>query len=73
MVRETSFAVRIDAELLSRVRGKAATRDETVSQVVRRLLREYAGEAPAQLDLEVAIAETGFARKGNRKGSSTGG
>jgi hypothetical protein len=48
--------VRVDSALLRAVRAVAASRDETVAQVVRRSLRAYVASAPVQLDLESAIA-----------------
>jgi hypothetical protein len=56
MAKEVSFAVRMDAQLLALVRSVARGRDETVSQVVRRLLRVYVASAPVQFELEAAIA-----------------
>lgn len=47
--------VRIDGELLQAVRLMAASRDETVSQVVRRLLRLYVAQGSGEVDLDAAI------------------
>ncbi len=52
---EPVLSVRVSADLLRNARAVAAQRDETLSQVVRRALRAYAGLGPPQLDLEDAI------------------
>ncbi len=52
---EVVLTVRVPADLARNARAVAAQRDETLSQVVRRALRAYAGLGPPQLDLEDAI------------------
>jgi hypothetical protein len=52
---EMVLTVRVPADLMHNARVVAAQRDETLSQVVRRALRAYAGLGPPQLDLEDAI------------------
>lgn len=47
--------VRLPRALLVAARTEAARRDETLSQVVRRALRAYVGQALAEGELEVAI------------------
>jgi hypothetical protein len=48
--------VRLPATLLRHAREVAATRDETLSQVVRRALRAYVAAGPLQLDLESTVS-----------------
>ncbi len=57
--KEASLTVRVPADVLRRAKRRAAKRDETISQVVRRLLRAYGDAAPAQTDLEDFIAPKG--------------
>lgn len=52
---EVVLTVRVPADLLRNARAVATQRDETLSQVVRRMLRTYAGMGPPQLDIEDAI------------------
>ncbi len=52
---EPVLSVRVPADLMRNARAVAAQRDETLSQVVRRALRAYAGAGPPQLDIEDAI------------------
>jgi predicted transcriptional regulator len=52
---DATLAVRLPAELLRHARSVAESRDETLSQVVRRALRSYVASGPQQLDLEDAI------------------
>lgn len=40
---ETSLTIRLDPELKAAAEAEAARRDESLSQVVRRALREYSG------------------------------
>ncbi len=47
---------RLPRALLDAAKAQARRRDETLSQVVRRALRAYVASAPAQADLEDAIA-----------------
>lgn len=49
-------AIRLPKALLAAARSTARRRDETLSQVVRRALREYIGAGPVQIDLEDTIA-----------------
>jgi predicted transcriptional regulator len=39
---------RVEDEIWEAAQAVAATRDETLSQVLRRALKEYAGEPPAK-------------------------
>jgi hypothetical protein len=48
--QDASFTIRLPAELLRHAQSMAASRDETLSQVVRRALRAYVKAGPAQLD-----------------------
>jgi predicted transcriptional regulator len=48
---DASLAVRLPADLLRHARSVAESRDETLSQVVRRTLRAYVASGPRQLDL----------------------
>ncbi len=52
---EVVLTVRVPADLMRNARAVATRRDETLSQVVRRALRVYAGAGPPQLDIEDAI------------------
>jgi predicted transcriptional regulator len=52
---ETQIAVRVETSLKKQAERIAASRDETLSQVVRRALREYVREhAQAELPLKRA-------------------
>lgn len=50
MTSETRVIVRVERSLKQRCEQIAASKDETLSQVLRRALREYA-QANAQLEL----------------------
>ena len=50
--------VRLPRRLLEMARARARRNDETLSQVIRRALRNYVAGAPKQTDLEDAIAAT---------------
>jgi hypothetical protein len=47
--------VLVDVDIFKQAAQVAASRDETVSQVVRRALKAYVGQAPRQMDLEDAV------------------
>ncbi len=68
--KDTSITTRLPAELLRHAQSVAASRDETLSQVVRRALRAYVKAGPAQLDLEDAIGAT--RRAGSKPGAKGG-
>jgi predicted transcriptional regulator len=68
--QDASFTIRLPAELLRHAQSMAASRDETLSQVVRRALRAYVKAGPAQLDLEDAIGAT--RRAGSKLGAKGG-
>lgn len=63
---ETMLRARVPVVLMREAARVAAERDEFVSQVVRRALREYVANAPRQGDLEAAIAATRRPRSGRR-------
>jgi hypothetical protein len=48
--------VRLDRALLDAARALAASRDETLSQVVRRQLRAYVASAPTLADVEAVVS-----------------
>lgn len=48
--------IRLPRSLLQAARAEAGRRDETLSQVVRRALREYVAIAPRQGDIETVIS-----------------
>ena len=48
MARETRLGVRIDSELLEAAKAKARAEDLTLSQVVRRFLREWIKDDPPE-------------------------
>lgn len=52
---EATMSVRVPNALLKMARSVAASRDETLSQVVRRALKAYVDRAPRQLDLVDAV------------------
>jgi hypothetical protein len=62
---------RLPRALLDAAKAQARRRDETLSQVVRRALRAYVASAPAQADLEDAIAAANPKRQ--RRSSTRGG
>ncbi len=49
---EVVVTVRVPVPLARHARATAARNDETLSQVIRRALREYVGRSPEQLDLD---------------------
>jgi metal-responsive CopG/Arc/MetJ family transcriptional regulator len=51
-----TLSVRLPADLLRHAKAVARGRDETMSQVIRRLLRSYVQSGPKQLDLEEVVA-----------------
>lgn len=59
--------IRLPRVLLDAARAQAAARDETLSQVVRRALREYVARGPKQGDLEDYLA----GKRGSRQGPRT--
>lgn len=54
MEHDEVLNARVPADLLRHAKSVAASRDETLSQVIRRALRAYVATGPAQLDLEDA-------------------
>jgi hypothetical protein len=64
---DATLAVRLPAELLRHARSVAESRDETLSQVVRRALRGYVASGPRQLDLEDAIRRQPVKPKPSKK------
>lgn len=54
MENDQVLNTRVPTDLLRHARQIAASRDETLSQIIRRALRAYVASGPAQLDLEVA-------------------
>jgi predicted transcriptional regulator len=64
---ESSVRVRVPTQLLKDVHRLSNKRDETLSQVVRRALRQYVAAEPRQTDLEDAIRAAGRPAP-NRKG-----
>jgi predicted transcriptional regulator len=64
--------IRLPKNLLIAARQMAHSRDETLSQVVRRALRAYVARAPKQVDIEdlieeVRISDAKRARKAGAK------
>lgn len=53
---EIILTVRIPADLAKLAKSVANSRDETISQVVRKALKSYAHSAPAQYDLIDAVS-----------------
>lgn len=49
---EIIITVRVPAALARHARATASHKDETLSQVVRRALRDYVGRSPEQLDFD---------------------
>lgn len=66
---EATLTARLPADLLRHARAVARSRDENLSQVVRRALRAYVQVGPAQLDLEDALNAT--KRVGGKAGRRT--
>lgn len=54
---EVTITVRVPAHLARHAKAKAERRDETLSQVLRRALRDYVGRSAEQLDLEDAVRQ----------------
>jgi len=52
MPPETTISVRVPSDLADQARQVARSRDETISQVIRRALKAYVGRAPQQLSLD---------------------
>jgi predicted transcriptional regulator len=57
------LTARVPGDLLRMAKSVAKSRDETLSQVIRRALREYVDSGPAQKDLVDAIRGAPKARK----------
>lgn len=58
MEDETSVRVRVPKQLVGEAQRVAGKRDETLSQVIRRALRNYVASEPRQTDIEDAIRLT---------------
>lgn len=52
MTTEATISVRVPSDLADQARQVARSRDETVSQVIRRALKNYVGRSPQQLSLD---------------------
>jgi hypothetical protein len=63
---ETAVRARVPVSLARDAMRVAAKRDETLSQVIRRALRACVASAPAQTDLEDAIAAGRATPRGRR-------
>lgn len=61
--KEDLLTVRLPADLHRHAKSVASSRDETVSQVVRRALRAYVSSGPAQTDIEDAARSTQRTKK----------
>lgn len=59
--------IRLPKNLLIAARQVARSRDETLSQVVRRALRAYVDKAPRQVDLEEYLGEAAASSKRVRR------
>lgn len=67
MEGEKMLTVRLPADLLKLAQGLARSRDENLSQVVRRALRGYVDSAPRQADLVEAVRASQAAPKAKAK------
>jgi predicted transcriptional regulator len=52
MAAEVTISIRVPADLADQAKQVARSRDETMSQVVRRALKNYVGRSPRQLSLD---------------------
>ena len=55
MDNETMLTVRIPGDLVKLAKLVSKSRDETISQVIRRALKAYVDSSPAQFDLVEAV------------------
>ena len=64
---ETILTVRVPDDLVKLARSVARSRDESLSQVLRRCLRQYVDASPAQRDLVDAVNDARESTSRSRK------
>ena len=64
---ERTLTVRVPEDLAKLVQSVARSRDEQVSQVIRRCLRQYVDSSPTQRDLMDAVRDNAQAGEGRQR------